>query len=229
MCGISGLLTTDDASYLRSSAWTLGCLDHRGPDARGWLTARPDGVSLGRGLPPSSDAPLTILHTRLSIIDLSDAGIQPMATADGRYWVAYNGEIYSYRELQRELEALGHTFRSHSDTEVLLAAITTWGIKTALERSVGMFAIALWDREQRTLTMARDRLGEKPLYYGWLGNTLVFGSDMASFYRHPDWRGEVDRNALALLMRQRLPGLAARLSFEPPGRDATPPSARPAG
>ncbi|CAB3759882.1 asparagine synthase (glutamine-hydrolyzing) [Paraburkholderia solisilvae] len=191
MCGLTGFVEwgglragADDRLRHMSDAIT-----YRGPDDVGyWI----DG-----------DAGVAFAHRRLAIVDLTQSGHQPMASVCGRWMIVFNGEIYNYEQLRKELDAQGwpHGWRGHSDTEVLLAAITTWGIKTALEKSVGMFAFALWDREARTLTMARDRLGEKPLYYGWLGNTLVFGSDMASFYRHPDWRGEIDRNALALLMR----------------------------
>lgn len=191
MCGFVGFiewggLTAGADDRLRSMGEAIV---HRGPDDEGFWLDYEAGVALG--------------HQRLSIVDLSPAGHQPMASACGRWVIAFNGEIYNHKDLRQALDAGGWSsgWRGHSDTEVLLAAITTWGVRAALERCVGMFAFALWDREQRTLIMARDRLGEKPLYYGWLGNTFVFASEMSALYRHPKWQGEIDRNALALLMR----------------------------
>ena len=184
MCGISGLVTNDQAASLRRCAHTMACLDHRGPDARGWLTANADTVHMGRGLPPTYDAPLVVLHTRLSIIDLSDAGVQPMATADGRYWIAYNGEIYNYRELAKELECLGHTMRTHSDTEVLLEAWAEWG-PAALTKFVGMFAFAIYDAVRHELTLARDPFGMKPLYFVRLPGALAFASEIKALLGLP--------------------------------------------
>ena len=162
-------------------------LAHRGPDDAGlWYDAEA-GVGLG--------------HRRLSIVDLSPLGHQPMASESGRYYITYNGEVYNFRELRKELKPLGCTFRGHSDTEVLLAAIEQWGLEHAVKRFVGMFAFALWDRNERVLYLVRDRLGIKPLYYGWLGKAFVFGSELKAFKAHPAFRGEIDRNALALMMR----------------------------
>lgn len=124
-----------------------------------------------------------------------------MMSACGRYVIAFNGEIYNFEALREELVALGHTFRGHSDTEVLLAAISQWGLTPALQRSNGMFAIALWDREERSLHLVRDRVGEKPLYYGWVGTAFVFGSELKALRAYPEFRGEIDRDALALFMR----------------------------
>jgi asparagine synthase (glutamine-hydrolysing) len=124
-----------------------------------------------------------------------------MASADGRHLIIYNGEIYNFPVLKKELETLGEVFRSTSDTEVLLAAISAWGFDEALRRCIGMFALALWDREERVLSLARDRLGEKPLYYGWQGNTFLFGSELKALRRWPDFPGVIDRNALALFLR----------------------------
>ena len=124
-----------------------------------------------------------------------------MVSASGRYVVAYNGEIYNFRQLQEELSARGCGFNGHSDTEVLLAAVETWGIGAPLERFIGMFAFALWDRQEQTLSLARDRLGEKPLYYGWQGNSFLFASELKALRRHPAWEGNIDRDALALFMR----------------------------
>src|SRR5205814_4458931 len=133
--------------------------------------------------------------------DLSAEGRQPMHSADGRYVVAFNGEIYNFGALRRRLEKRGHTFRGHSDTEVMLAAFCEWGLLQALEHFVGMFAFALWDRHAHTLSLVRDRAGEKPLYYGWTGNTFIFGSELKALRAHPEWHGEVNRGALALLVR----------------------------
>lgn len=191
MCGIAGFwnpsgLRPDDAE--RALAGMTAVLRHRGPDDGGsWLDV-PAGVALG--------------FRRLAIIDLTPTGHQPMQSASGRFVVVFNGEIYNFRELRRDLEAQGHRFRGRSDTEVLLAGVAQWGVREALERCNGMFAFALWDRETRTLHLARDRAGEKPLYYGWMGQTLLFGSELKALRAHPAFRGELDRNALALFFRR---------------------------
>ena len=140
---------------------------------------------------------------RLSIIDLSAAGHQPMQSANGRYTIVFNGEIYNFAELRKDLEANGEApaWRGHSDTEVLLALIGARGLDQALKQLTGMFAFALWDAHERVLHLARDRLGEKPLYYGWLGRTFVFGSELKALRAHPQWNAEIDRGALALYMR----------------------------
>lgn len=160
---------------------------HRGPDDSGaWIDAEA-GVALGQ--------------RRLSILDLSAAGHQPMLSEDGRLVITFNGEIYNFQDLRRELEGLGHRFRGHSDTEVLLAAILEWGVDETLKRANGMLAFAVWDRKERTLTLARDRMGKKPLYYGWFGNTLLFGSELKALMAHPEFSAGVDRDALALFIR----------------------------
>ncbi|BAZ94546.1 asparagine synthase [Thiohalobacter thiocyanaticus] len=162
---------------------------HRGPDDAGAWADRDAGIALS--------------HQRLSIIDLSPAGHQPMRSPCGRYVIVYNGEIYNHQDLRSDLERSGGSFdwRGHSDTETLLAALRHWGVRGTLERLNGMFAFAVWDATERTLFLARDRMGEKPLYYGRCGDTLLFGSELKALTVHPDWRGEVDRDALALYMR----------------------------
>ncbi len=162
---------------------------HRGPDDDGVWVDEDAGIALG--------------HRRLSILDLSPAGHQPMASASGRYVIAFNGEIYNHLELRQALREPGYgsVWRGHSDTETLLAAFESWGLEETLRRVVGMFAIALWDRELRTLTLARDRMGEKPLYYGWQGDTFLFGSELKALKAHPAFHADIDRGALALLLR----------------------------
>lgn len=189
MCGIAGILSPGGLSRTCVEAMTrmTGRIDHRGPDDEGhWLDA---------------DAGIALGSRRLAILDLSPLGHQPMVSATGRYVLAYNGEIYNYLALRSDLERQGHVFRGHSDTETLLAAIESWGLLQALKQCAGMFAFALWDRHDRTLHICRDRLGEKPLYYGWLGNVLVFGSELKALRAHPDWRAAIDRDAVTLLLR----------------------------
>jgi asparagine synthase (glutamine-hydrolysing) len=164
-----------------------GCLAHRGPDDEGVWTDAACGVVLA--------------HRRLSIIDLTPGGHQPMVSASGRFVLVFNGEIYNYRELRRELESQGVQLRSSSDTEVLLELIAALGLPQALTRCRGMFALAVHDRVRGTLSLGRDRLGEKPLYYGWSGTTLLFASECSALRAHPDFDDRLDRDALASLMR----------------------------
>jgi asparagine synthase (glutamine-hydrolysing) len=161
---------------------------HRGPDDGGTWVDADAGVALG--------------HRRLAVIDLSAAGHQPMQSPSGRYVITYNGEIYNFKRLSKELVSVGHTFWGHSDTEVLLRAIEQWGLDVTLPKLNGMFAFAVWDRVERTLHLARDRIGEKPLYYGWCGSTFLFGSELKALRAHPDFRGEIDRDVLALYLRR---------------------------
>lgn len=190
MCGLTGVLdpACGDAATLRARAATMAdALWRRGPDAAGaWAE---DGVALG--------------HRRLAILDLTEAGAQPMLSACGRYVLAYNGEIYNHAELRRQLEAEGAApvWRGHSDTETLLAGAAHWGLDETLRRAAGMFALALWDREARRLLLARDRIGEKPLYWGWAGRALVFGSELKALRQHPDFPRGVCRQALAQYLR----------------------------
>ncbi len=190
MCGFAGYLDPrledgEDAMRARAAAMAE-CLRHRGPDDSGSWADPAAGLALG--------------FRRLSIIDLSAAGHQPMVSADGRYVMVYNGEVYNFAALRRELEALGRRFRGNSDSEVVLEAIAQWGLEPALERFVGMFALALWDREQRELRLVRDRLGIKPLYYGWAGGVFLFASEPAALRAHPAFEAGIDREALALYL-----------------------------
>ena len=190
MCGITGVISKDRVTGegLRASACAMrDTLHHRGPNDQGIWMDETFGIAMG--------------HTRLSIIDLSSHGHQPMQSKSGRYVAVFNGEIYNFKKLQPQLEKSGAEFDGHSDTEVMLAAIEEWGLDAALQRFVGMFAIALWDRRERKLYLVRDRMGEKPLYYGWQGKTFLFGSELKALRVHPAWRGEIDRDALALYMR----------------------------
>lgn len=191
MCGIAGFLTPGPLPPAAADvARAMGdALAHRGPDGRDeWLDV---------------DRGVALAHRRLAIVDLSPAGQQPMTSADGRWVVAYNGEIYNHAELRRELEQAGlaPAWRGHSDTETLLAAVAAWGVAEAVRRTVGMFAIALWDRRDRALTLVRDRLGEKPLYYGQQNGTLLFGSELKALRVHPACGAGIDRGALALMLR----------------------------
>ncbi len=193
MCGITGVLAPQgrqSEEALRAGLRAMAsALTHRGPDDEGIWQVAQAGIGLA--------------HRRLAILDLSPAGHQPMLSPSGRFVVAYNGEIYNHLELRRVLEESGQApdWRGHSDTETLLAVIEAYGLAGALPRLVGMFAIALWDRTQKVLYLARDRMGEKPLYYGWQGDVFLFGSELAALRQHPAFAGEIDRGALALFMR----------------------------
>ena len=192
MCGIAGFLTastvTPNADFESLARRMADALVHRGPDDGGvWFD------SIG----------VALTHRRLAILDLSPAGHQPMISASGRFAIVFNGEIYNHGQLRAALECEGAAvaWRGHSDTETLLAACEAWGIEEALKRTVGMFALALWDKRERSLVLARDRLGEKPLYYGWQGESFLFGSELKALVAHPAWCGEVDRGSLALFIR----------------------------
>jgi asparagine synthase (glutamine-hydrolysing) len=195
MCGFTGWLTGHQMLSASEQERTLGrmcdAIRHRGPDDAGYWLDLSSGIALG--------------HRRLSIVDLSAAGHQPMVSSSGRFVIAFNGEIYNHSDLRTELNALAHDWRGHSDTETLLAGFDAWGVEATLHKCVGMFAIALWDREARTLTLARDRIGEKPLYYGWQGSgdsaIFLFGSELKALKAHPGCQNSIDRGALALLMR----------------------------
>lgn len=192
MCGIVGFVdapprrTPEElAAVVQRMARRLA---HRGPDDEGALVDAPVGLALG--------------FRRLAIQDLSANGNQPMTSANGRYVIVYNGETYNFRELKEDLQRAGYrSWRGSSDTEVLLAAISRIGVAGLLDRCDGMFAFVLWDRQARRLHLARDRMGEKPLYYGWAGSTLVFGSELKALVEHPSWVGEIDRTAVSAFMR----------------------------
>jgi asparagine synthase (glutamine-hydrolysing) len=217
MCGIAGIIACAPVSRdsdLRSAvASMISVLAHRGPDHGAIWLDQNAAVALG--------------HRRLAILDLSPEGEQPMHSADGRYVLVFNGEIYNFAELRKELEERGHSFRGHSDTEIMLAAFLEWGIESAIRRFVGMFAFALWDKVEGTLVLARDRMGEKPLYYGIIGDQLVFASELKGFRALRNWAPEVDLDALNLFfyggyvpgpyciykgVRKLLPGSYVRLS-----------------
>lgn len=196
MCGLVGFLgglaqqeAQSNEGLLRQMADSIV---HRGPDDAGYWFDLNQSIALG--------------HRRLSIVDLSPAGHQPMHSKSERYVLVFNGEIYNHLALRIELEKGGDiAWRGHSDTETLLAGFSTWGIQGTLERSIGMFAIAVWDRQTNRLTLARDRIGEKPLYYGWQGSgnsaVFLFGSELKALRAHPAFHAEVDRDALSLLLR----------------------------
>lgn len=191
MCGFAGFLVTAQNNSFESVLESMAAaITHRGPDDSGiWI---------------DSDAGVGLTHRRLSIVDLSSTGHQPMRSVSSRYVIVFNGEIYNHLDLRRQLaetNALLADWRGHSDTETLLACVDAWGVETTLKRCIGMFAFALWDREDQCLFLSRDRLGEKPLYYGWQNGTFLFGSELKTLRAHPSFSGEIDRNALTLQMR----------------------------
>lgn len=196
MCGLAGFLTAGQfgasqtaPNFLQQMAHAI---EHRGPDSAGYW---------------HNESGIGLSHRRLSILDLSPAGAQPMQSACGRYVIVFNGEVYNHLNLRCELEKtlLAPVWRGHSDTETLLAGFSTWGIRATIERCIGMFAIALWDKTECSLTLIRDRLGEKPLYYGWqgIGNDacFLFGSELKALKMHPAFTGNINRDALHLYMR----------------------------
>lgn len=197
MCGIAGYLRPNDWQNAEKSKETLiqmaAAISSRGPDDFGVWQNETGSVGLA--------------HRRLSVVDLSPAGHQPMISSSGRYVMVYNGEIYNHAEIRKELQNAGiaPAWRGNSDTESILAGFDTWGVQKTLQRCAGMFAFALWDREHSTLTLGRDRMGEKPLYYGWVdspgGLSLVFGSEIKSLKQYDEFAGRIDRGSLCLFLR----------------------------
>jgi asparagine synthase (glutamine-hydrolysing) len=186
MCGIAGLWSRSESAI--DAGAMADALTHRGPDDRGVWT--------------DIDAGIALSHRRLAIIDLSPAGHQPMPSPCGRYIVAYNGEVYNHLDLRRELDAREPlNWRGHSDTETLVHSIARWGLDATLQRAVGMFAIAVWDRQERTLSLARDRIGEKPLFYGWSCGGIVFGSELKALRAAPGFANPIDPHVLSLYLR----------------------------
>jgi len=167
----------------------VAAIHHRGPDNSGvWC---------------EDSVPLVFGHARLSILDVSTSGHQPMQSACGRYTLVFNGEVYNHHDLRNELvgQNIFVSWRGRSDTETLLACFSAWGVENTLRKMIGMFAFALWDRQEQCLTMARDRLGEKPLYWGWVGNALIFASELKAIKTYPGYKADIDRNSIALLLR----------------------------
>src|SRR5262245_40279868 len=189
MCGLAGFWDKSGNQAVSALETMTATLAHRGPDDHGLWRAVQGGIAFGL--------------CRLSILELSPAGHQPMLSECGRYAIVSNGEIYNHLDLRTALEEEGAApnWRGRSDTETLLAALARWGTRKTLTRLVGMFAFALWDKEGRTLTLARDRMGEKPLYYGWQGNVFLFGSELKALRAHPAFSARVDRGSLCLLLR----------------------------
>ncbi len=191
MCGFAGFIdlarSTPEADLLARAEGMAAQLYRRGPDGDGVWADASAGLAMG--------------HRRLAILDLSPTGHQPMVSADGRYVIAYNGEVYNFPELRAELEAGGVAFRGSCDTEVVVEAIAAWGLEAALGRMTGMFALALWDKAERILCLARDRLGIKPLYWGRCGDHFLFASEIKALRAHPAWTATVDRDALAAYLR----------------------------
>ncbi|MEO5368933.1 MAG: asparagine synthase (glutamine-hydrolyzing) [Magnetococcus sp. DMHC-1] len=193
MCGITGFFSPrreTTASLLEQQVGRMNdALAHRGPDASGIWTDPQAGIALG--------------HRRLAILDLSPNGQQPMVAASGRYVTVFNGEIYNFADLRRQLtdQNAAPAWRGHSDTEVMLAALDHWGVEGALPHLHGMFALAIWDRQNHLLHLVRDRIGKKPLYYGWFGGIFGFASELTALRAHPAWNGKIDRQALTTYLR----------------------------
>jgi asparagine synthase (glutamine-hydrolysing) len=187
MCGITGIGFERVRDRLKNIEAMASTLTHRGPDDHGVWVNSEKGIAFG--------------FRRLAINDLSEAGHQPMHSKSGRYIIVFNGEIYNFKEIASDLLPLGWTFRGHSDTEVLLAAVETWGVEKSLKKFNGMFAFALWDNQDNALYLARDRFGEKPLYWGWSENSLVFASELKALRQYKALQLDIDRHSLNLFMR----------------------------
>jgi asparagine synthase (glutamine-hydrolysing) len=192
MCGIAGFIADpkhrQSVDQIEKIARAMDLsLQHRGPDDHDvWL---------------DRDAGAALVHRRLSIVDLSDAGHQPMHSADGRHVIVYNGEVYSHAAIRAEIEATGHKFRGYSDTEVILESVARVGIEATVNRLIGMFALAVWDRKTRTLTLVRDRLGIKPIYWAKFAGLFMFGSELKALRQHPGWTPRLRPQAVATFLR----------------------------
>lgn len=193
MCGLVGFIQGSSFSseknimtYLKKMTDSIA---HRGPDSEGFWWDNDDKIALG--------------HRRLAILDLTDSGHQPMKSKDNRYIIVFNGEIYNHLDIRQDLENKDNDiiWNGHSDTETLLKALSTYGLETTLDKLIGMFAFALWDSEEKNLYLVRDRLGEKPLYYGWQNNTFLFGSELKAITLHPDFKKEIHKSSIALLLK----------------------------
>tara|TARA_R110002050_G_scaffold300734_1_gene472047 strand:- start:1903 stop:3831 length:1929 start_codon:yes stop_codon:yes gene_type:complete len=191
MCGFTGFIDFKreyKASQLDKITQKMAAeIDYRGPDDWGVWSDESCGISLG--------------HRRLSIQDLSPLGHQPMQSVSGRYWMVYNGEVYNAPDIRQELEGKGYQFKGSSDTEVMLTAFDVWGVKKSVQKFIGMWGFALWDRQDKALILCRDRLGIKPVYWGINKHTLFFGSSLKSFRSHPQWATELDKDALSSYFR----------------------------
>ena len=191
MCGIAGFWRNSadqSIDWLEENATSMAnTLVHRGPDDSGIWVDEKIGIAFG--------------HRRLSIIDITEHGHQPMISVDGRYVIIYNGEVYNFQKLGQQLHKLGHRFKGHSDTEIMLAAFVQWGVEESVKKFNGMFAFAVWDRRDRLLWLVRDRIGEKPLYYGVQDGTFFFASELKAIRAHPDFRPTINRDALASFLR----------------------------
>jgi len=193
MCGLTGFIDLGNSrsrdQFQREVEAMCAAISHRGPDDAGAFLDVNAGVALG--------------FRRLSIIDLSPAGHQPMTSASGRYTIVFNGEVYNYERVRADLDREGFrpAWRGHSDTEVILAAIEAWGLESAVTKFVGMFAFALWDRKTRTISLVRDRVGVKPMYYGWAGDLFLFGSELKAVRAHSRFDAQIDRDSVALMLQ----------------------------
>ena len=190
MCGIAGFINKNNISNIKNTDIAnkmISTLKHRGPDHQGILCLETEGI--------------TFLHRRLSIIDLSVDANQPMESCSRRFIITYNGEIYNYLEIKKELSSLGYKFKTSSDTEVLLSSIECWGLDIALNKTIGMFAFAIYDKKLSELTLVRDRFGEKPLYYSNISNELLFASELKALKSHPSWEGIIDKDSLNLYLK----------------------------
>ena len=193
MCGINGFYSKSLSNFDDVIVKMNSTISHRGPDTNGAWSDKNSGIVLG--------------HQRLSIIDVSSSGNQPMQSSSGRYILTYNGEIYNYLKIRKELEMNNPNikWKGKSDTEILLESIDFWGIELTLQKIQGMFAFGIWDQKMRCLILARDRIGEKPLYYGWQGEgnnkVFLFGSELKALKVHPEFNGQINRDAIALQLR----------------------------